>query len=94
MFCMWHVFQGGTAFTQEMDGQFKEIKSIDKGLPPGWVKKLRRRRLGKHGRRWYVIICSPCGVIFSKKEGLLDFLKNDGLPYDPKDFNFSKGTGM
>ena len=55
---MRHVFQGGTAFDEEMDGHVKEIKLIDKGLPPGWVKKLRQRKRGKHGRRWYVIIFS------------------------------------
>ena len=79
---------------KKMVGHYKEITLIDERLPPGWVKKAVKRISGKYGRKWHVIICSPCGVRFYKKNGLLDFLANDGLPYDPKDFNFSKGTGM
>ena len=69
----------------------KEFTLIDERLPPAWVKKVVKR---KNSRKWDVIICSPCGVRFYKKNGLIDFLENDGLPYDPEDFNFSRGTGM
>jgi methyl CpG binding protein 2 len=63
---------------------------VDETLPPGWRRKVCRRKSGNSAGRYEVFILGPTGKRFRSRNQLRIFFSETGeTGLDPDDFDFS-----
>ena len=61
---------------------------MKKDLPPGWAKRVYRRKGGKQAGKWNIRFLTPCGIKIHTKKKMNEFLKKNKLNLTLDAFDF------